>query len=329
MGYVVNGVATRVGLGVALAFAVFIDVLAAQSPAVYPQRPVRIIVAVTAGGAVDSTARIVAEYFGTTLGQRFIVDNRPGAGGSIGVEIAATAAKDGHTLLVSSPSLVTNAAVQPVRYDPVRDLQAVTKLTSNPYILVATPSLPANTVQQLIALAKAKPGAITYASSGTGGILHLGSELLCALAGVRMTHVPYKGLADAYPAIVSGEVGWVLGSPITALPLIRAKRIKAIAVTSPKRSNALADIPTIAESGVPGYDVTAWIGLFAPAGVPQPIIEYLHREASNAIRAPEVARRMAAEGTDVVGNAPREFAVEVKAEFDRWRALAKTAGIKP
>ena len=301
---------------------------AAESAPSYPQRPVRIIVPLTPGGGVDTAARIVADHLGNALGQRFVVDNRPGAGGSIGVELVAGAAKDGYTLLVSSSSLVTNAAVQQQRYDPIRDFTAITKLTTNPYLLAATPSLPANSVQELIALAKAKPGALTYASSGTGGVLHLGAELLCAITGVKMTHVPYKGVAEAYPAVATGDVSWILGSPISALPLIRAGRMKALAVTTATRSKALPDLPTIAESGVPGYDVTAWFGMFAPSGVPQSIVARLHEESSKAIRAPELARRLAAEGTDVVGNTPREFAVEVKAEFEKWRAVAQKAGLK-
>jgi tripartite-type tricarboxylate transporter receptor subunit TctC len=292
----------------------------------YPSRPVRVIVPLTPGGGVDTLARIVADHFSQALGQRFIVDNRPGAGGSIGVETVAKAAPDGHTLLVSSSSLVTNAAIQSVRYDPVRDFRPVTKLTANPYIVVTTPSLPVSSVKELVALARART--VTYASSGTGGILHLGAELLCALAGVQMTHVPYKGVAEGYPAVVSGQVNWMLGSPISALPLVKANRLKGIAVTSAARSKSLPDLPTIAESGFPGYEVDAWFGLFAPARVPGPIIERLHAEAVKAVRAPEIERRMEAEATDVVGNAPREFSAQVRAEYEKWRSLVAKAGLK-
>lgn len=294
----------------------------------YPLRPVRIVVPVSAGGGVDTLARIVAEHFSMTLGQRFIVDNRPGAGTSIGAEIVAKAVPDGHTLMVSSSSFVTNAAVQSVRYDPVKDFQPVTKLTTNPYVILTTPSLPVSSVKELIALARSKPGVITYASSGTGGIFHLGSELLCVLAGVQMTHVPFKGVADGYPAVISGQVNWIFGSPISALPFIRAGRLKGIAVTSAARSKALPDLPTVAESGVPGYEVDAWFGLFAPTRVPGPIIERLYTEAGRAVRAPEVERRMEAEGTGVVANRPQEFAAEVKAEFEKWRSLVTKAGLK-
>jgi len=294
----------------------------------YPSRPVRVIVPLTPGGGVDILARIVADHYSQVLGQRFIVDNRPGAGGSIGVETVAKAAPDGHTLLVSSSSMVTNAAIQSVRYDPIRDFQPVTKLTSNAYILLTSTSLPVSSVKELVALARSKPGNVTYASSGTGGVLHLGAELLCALAGVQMNHVPYKGVADAYPAVISGQVNWVLGNPISALPLIRAGRVKGIAVSGAARMKVLPDLPTIAESGVPGYSVDAWFGLFAPARVPPRIIEKLYVEASRAVRAPELERRMQAEGADVVGNPPQEFAAQVKAEYEKWRSLVAKAGLK-
>ena len=317
---------THAGYAVVLVALAFAGVpCAAQS---YPQRPVRVVVPLTPGGGVDTLARIISDHFSQTLGQRFIVDNRPGAGGSIGVETVAKAAPDGHTLLVSSSSLVTNAAIQSVRYDPVRDFQPITKLTTNPYVILTTPSLPVSSVKELIALARAKPGVVTFASSGTGGILHLGAELLCALSGVQMIHVPYKGVAEGYPAVVSGQVNWILGSPISALPLVKAGRLKGIAVTSAARNKALPDLPTIAESGVPGYEVDAWFGLFAPARVPAPIIEKLHAEAVKAMRAPEIERRMEAEGTDVVANRPQEFAAQVKAEFEKWRSLVAKAGLK-
>jgi tripartite-type tricarboxylate transporter receptor subunit TctC len=277
---------------------------------------------------VDILARIVADHYSQVLGQRFIVDNRPGAGGSIGVETVAKAAPDGHTLLVSSSSMVTNAAIQTVRYDPIRDFQPVTKLTSNAYILLATTSLAVSSVKELVALARSQPGNVTYASSGTGGVLHLGAELLCALAGVRMNHVPYKGVADAYPAVISGQVNWVLGNPISALPLIRAGRVKGIAVSGAARMKVLPELPTIAESGVPGYTVDAWFGLFAPARVPPRIVEKLYVEASRAVRAPELERRMQAEGADVVGNPPQEFAAQVRAEYEKWRSLVAKAGLK-
>jgi tripartite-type tricarboxylate transporter receptor subunit TctC len=294
----------------------------------YPQRPVRIIVPLSPGGGVDLIARVIADHYSQAMGQRFIVDNRPGAGGTIGVETVAKAAADGHTLLVSSSSMVTNAVIQAQRYDPIRDFQPVTKLTSNSYVVLVTPSLPVSSVKDLVALARSQPGKITYASSGVGAILHMGSELLCAMTGVKMTHVPYKGVAEAYPAVVSGLVNWVLGNPLSAAPLMKAGRVKGIAVTGATRMKAMPELPTVAESGVPGYAVEAWFALFAPARTPMTVVSRLQAEAAKAIHAPELERRYAAEGTDMVGNSPQEFAKEVKAEHEKWRTLVAKAGLK-
>jgi tripartite-type tricarboxylate transporter receptor subunit TctC len=294
----------------------------------YPQRPVRIVVNVTAGGGVDALARIAAQHYTQIWGQSFVVDNRVGAGGSIGVEIVAKSAPDGHTLLVTSSGVVTNAVLRPQGYDPVRDLAPVSRLTSNPYIVILTPAVPAANVKELVALAKTKPGGLSFASAGIGSIVHMGAELLTVLAGVTMTHVPYKGVADAYPAVAAGQADWMIGSPLSALPLIRAGRLKAIAVTSNVRAKALPDLPTVAESGVPGYDVVAWFGMFAPAHTPPAVIEKLNAEAKRALQTPEVARRMEIEGTDIVGNTPQQFAAEVKAEFAKWRELVKKTGMK-
>lgn len=294
----------------------------------YPQRPVRIIVNVTAGGGVDALARIAAQHYNQVWGQPFVVDNRTGAGGSIGVQTVVKAAPDGYTLLVTSSSVVTNAAIHPQGYDPVRDLQPITRLTSNPYIIVVTPSLPVATMKELVALAKTKPGGLSFASAGTGSIVHMGAELVSVLAGVPMTHVPYKGVADAYPSVASGQVDWMLGSPISVLPFIKGGRLRGIAVTSATRSKAMPELPTVAQSGVPGYEVVAWFGMLGPTGVPRPIIDKLSAEAKRALQTPEVARRMEIEGTDIVGNSPRDFAVEVKAEFEKWREVVRKTGMK-
>jgi tripartite-type tricarboxylate transporter receptor subunit TctC len=294
----------------------------------YPSRPVRVIVPLSPGGGVDTIARVISDHYSQVMGQRFVVDNRPGAGGTIGVETVAKAAPDGHTLLVSSSSMVTNAAIQKQRYDPIRDFQPVTKLTSNSYVVLVTPSLPVSSVKDLLALAKSQPGKITYASSGVGAVLHLGMELLCSLSGTQMTHVPYKGVADAYPAVASGLVNLVLGNPLSAAPLMKAGRVRGIAVTGAARMRAMPGLPTVAESGVPGYAVEAWFALFAPARVPASIVSRLQVEAAKAIHAPELAKRYEVEGTDVVGNSPQEFAGEVKAEYEKWRALVAKAGLK-
>jgi len=293
----------------------------------YPERPVRIVVPVSAGGGVDSIARIVARHYNAEWGQPFIVDNRPGAGGSLGAEIAARATPDGYTLMVSSSSYITNAAVRKVRYHPIKDFQPITKLTTNPYIVVVTPSLPVKSIPDLIALAKAKPDTLNYASSGNGGILHMGAELLTALSNTRMTHVPYKGVADGYPAVMSGTVNWMLGSPISAQPLMKAGRLRGIAVTGAKRLKALPDLPAIAET-LPGYEVSAWFALFAPAGTPAAIVDRLYREASKAVNEPTLSSRLEAGGTETVGNPPKEFSQQTRAEFAKWQNLVKKTGLK-
>jgi tripartite-type tricarboxylate transporter receptor subunit TctC len=215
----------------------------AKAAGAYPARPVRIIVPLSPGGGVDILARIVGQHYHALWGQPFIVDNRPGAGGNIGYETVAKAQSDGYTLLVSASGIVTNAAVRESGYDPVRDFRAISKLTANPYVLVTTPSLPVSSVRDLIALAKAKPGQVTYGSAGIGSNPHLAAELFGFLAGVQITHVPYKGLSEAYPAVMSGTVNWVLGTPLTAMPLMRAGRLKGIAVTGAARSRTLPELP--------------------------------------------------------------------------------------
>jgi tripartite-type tricarboxylate transporter receptor subunit TctC len=294
---------------------------AAQS---YPQRPVRIVVNVTAGGGVDTTARVVAQHLHSVFKQPFVVDNRTGAGGTIGIELVAKAAPDGYTLLVCSSGIVTNAAYKPQNYDPVLDFQPVSNLTSTPYIVVVSPSLAVHSVKDLIALAKAKPGAVTYATSGVGAITHFGASLLPLLSDTRMLMVPYKGVADAYPAVASGEVNWMIGATISSMPLVKAGRLRAIAITSAKRSKALPDLPTVAESGLPDYEVVGWFGMFAPAGTPMAIVEKLNAEAKRALARPDFVRLAETQGTEIVASSPQELARVVKSEVSVWGKVARS-----
>jgi len=325
---------TKARRGCAAPFAVFAALAAADvsaqsgASANYPQRPVRIIVPVTAGGGVDSVARVVAQHFNAVWGQPFVVDNRTGGGGSIGIELTARASPDGYTLLVCSSGAVTTAAFRPQNYDPVRDLQPITVLTAAPYVLLAAPSLPVANVKELIAAARVKPNAMSFASAGNGGILHMMAELFVSMASTQMLHVPFKGAADAYPAVVSGQVNWMFGAPISSLPLVKAGRLKAIAVSGAARSKLLPDLPTVAESGLPGYDVRGWFGFAGPRGLPKNIVAQLYNESKRAMNAPEVVRRMANEGMEIVVNTPEEFAAEVKAEYDKWRTVVKRLDIK-
>jgi tripartite-type tricarboxylate transporter receptor subunit TctC len=304
---------------------------AAQAPDAqsYPQRPVRIVVNVTAGGGVDTTARVVAQHLTSVLKQPFVVDNRTGAGGSIGIELVAKSAPDGHTLLICSSGIVTNAASRPQNYDPIRDFQPVSNLTSTPYIVVVTPSLPVKSIKDLIELAKSKPGAVSYATSGAGSITQLGAELLPLLSGTKMLSVPYKGVADAYPAVASGDVNWMIGAAISSLPLVKAGRLRAIAITTARRSKALPDLPTVAESGVPGYEVVGWFAMFAPAGTPMAIVEKLSAEARRALQRPDFAHMAEAQGTEILGSSPQELARVVKAEVEIWRKVVGNLGTRP
>lgn len=294
----------------------------------YPQRPVRIIVNVTAGGGVDATARVVAQHLASILKQPFIVDNRTGAGGSIGIELVSKSAPDGYTLLICSSGIVTNAAFRPQNYDPIRDFQPVSNLTSTPYIVVVSPSLPVKSIKDLIDLARSKPGAVSYATSGAGSITQLGADLLPMLSGTKMLSVPYKGVADAYPAVVSGEVNWMIGAAISSLPLVKAGRLRAIAITTARRSKALPDLPTVAESGVPGYEVVGWFAMFAPARTPMALVEKLSAEAKRGLERPDFARMAEAQGTEILGSSPQELARVVKAEVEIWHKVVGNSGIK-
>jgi len=298
---------------------------AAQS---WPQRPVRVVVNVTPGGGTDGTARAVTQQLNTVFKQPFIIDNRAGAGGSIGIETVAKAAPDGYTLLVCSVGILTNAAFRPQNYDPVRDFQGVSKLRGSSYLLVTTPSLPVKSVSDLVAMARAKPGGVSYATSGVGGITHLGAELLAMLSGTKMLSVPYKGVADGYPAVASGDVNWMMGSSFSAMPLARAGRLRALAITTAKRSKSLPDIPTVAESGVPGYELLGWIALLAPAGTPLPLARAISVEAGRAMRNPEFARRAEADGAEIIASTPEELNRSLKTEMQIWRDVVAKAGIK-
>ena len=315
--------------GTALSAMLLAAPLSAAAAQPYPERPVRIVVNVTAGGGVDTTARVVAQHLYSVFKQTFVVDNRTGAGGAIGIDLVAKAAPDGYTLLICSSGIVTNAAYRKVNYDPIRDLQPVSNLTSTPYIIVVTPSLPVKSVKDLIALAKAKPGTVSFATSGLGSITHLGASLLPTLSGTKMLSVPYKGVADAYPAVASGDVNWMIGAAISSLPLINAGRLRALAITSTQRSQALPHLPTVVESGLPGYEVVGWFGMFAPAGTPMALVETLSAEAKRGLLQPEFARRAKAQATEILGSSPQELARVVKAELEIWRKVVKESDIKP
>jgi len=290
----------------------------------YPVRPIRIVVPNSAGGTADTLGRLLAQGLGARLGGQVLVDNRPGAGTIIGTEIVARAAPDGYTLLMSPTTMAINpAAYKKLPYDALRDFAPISQLASVPSVLVVHPSVPAKSVKELIALAKSRPGELLYASPGQGTIPHLTMELFASMAGIRMVHVPYKGAAPARLDLVAGRV-----STSTVIAFVPDGKLRALGVTGSRRSAALPDLPTIAETGLPGFELVQWYGLLTPAGTSQEIIARLHREALVALRAPDIRRHLARNGGEVVGSSPKEFAAFLKAETVKMAKVAKVAGIE-
>lgn len=295
----------------------------------YPTKPVRIVVPQSAGASTDLVARLTAQKLAEAFGQPVVVDNRPGAGSIVGTDLVAKATPDGYTLLVVASSVTINPSLHKnLPFDPIRDLAPITQLSAYPNMLTVHPSLPVKSVQDLIAYAKSKPGQINYGSSGTGTGTHLSGELFKNMTGVEMVHIPYKGGAPAVTALLGGQVQLNFASIQSVLPHVRAGKLRAIAVTTAKRSPAASEVPTIAESGVPGYDHGPWNGMFAPAKTPREVISRLNAEVVKALQTPEMKPVLSHEGADIIGNTPEEFAAIVKNETARWAQLIKSAGIK-
>ena len=297
-------------------------------PAAYPERPVRLIVPYAAGGSTDTVARMVGARLSERLGQQFVADNRTGGGTIIGTEIAARAAPDGHTLLMATPPLVVNPSLRKVPYDLARDFVAVTNVAASSNLLVVHPSVPAAGTRELIALLKAAPGNHNYGSSGVGGASHLAMALFLHMAGVDAVHVPYKGGAPAVTDLVAGRLSLAMANLTTAQPHIRANRLRGLGIGTRVRSPLFPDMPTIAESGVPGYEANNWNGVVAPAGTPRTVVSLLQKSIAEVLKEPAVADRMAKAALDPIGDAPAEFARYLKAEADKWGKLVKAAGIK-
>ncbi len=295
----------------------------------YPARPIRLVVPFPPGGGNDTIARLMGQKLAPALGQQVLVDNRPGAGGTIGAEIAAKSPPDGYTLFlagVASHGINPNLRRQ-LPYDPVRDFSGVSLIASAPLLVVVHPSLPATSVKQLVALAKAKPGAINYASNGTGGSSHLAAELFMMMTGTTMVHIPYKGLSLALTDLLSGQVQLMFSSAVAMLPQVKAGKLRAIAMTGAKRSQAIPDIPTVAEAGVPGYETGSWYGIVAPAKTPRPIIERLSREIATATRSAEISRRLVDEAVIPIGSTAEEFDAHIRRELARWAKVIAKARI--
>jgi tripartite-type tricarboxylate transporter receptor subunit TctC len=296
----------------------------------YPARPVRVIVPQSAGGSTDLAARIVVQRMSEAMGQTFVVDNRPGAGSLNGTETVAKAAPDGYTLLTVAASFTINPSLhERLPFDPIRDFAPITRLAALPHILVVHPTLPVKSVKELVALAKAKPGELNYASSGVATSTHLAAELFKHLTGTQMVQVPYKGGAPGIVGLVSGEVQLYFATISTALPHVKSGKIRALAVTSAKRSVVAPEYPTIAEAGVRGYEHASWVGMLAPANTPSTIISTLNAEAGKALGRDDVKNPLLKDGLETVGDSPREFASLIKAEVAKWMKVVKAAGIKP
>lgn len=304
---------------------------AALSQDSYPNRLIRIIVPTAPGGPSDISARMIAQELSKRWGRQVVVETRPGAGTIIGSEIVARAPPDGYTLLVSPSTLAINpASYKKMPYDALRDFAPITQTLFVPNLIVMHPSLPAKSVRGLIALAKARPGEILYGSSGHGTNPHLTIELFASMANIRLLHVPYKGTLPGLVDLLAGRVAILATSSMSlTVPHVRTGRLRALGVTAAARTEALPDIPTIAEAGLPGYEAVQWSGLLAPAGTPREIIARLHKEATAILRTPEVRERLAGDSVEVVASSPEEFAAFLKAETVKWARVAKAAGIQP
>lgn len=293
----------------------------------YPAKAVHIVVPFAAGGGVDITTRLIAEKL--PWGNRVIVENRPGGGSVVGTEVVARSAPDGYTLLMTAPPFTTNAAlVANLPYDSLRDFAPVTLAASAPLLVMVHPSLPARSIKELIEIAKARPGQLAYGSSGNGGPQHLGGELFKSMSNVDIVHVPYKGSAPAAADLVGGHVQLGFGDLLTVLPYVKAGRLRPLAVTGLQRSSIMPELPTVAESALPGFEAMTWYGLFARAGTPPAVIATINADFARALKLPEIKDRLAAEGTDVVGNDPATFGAFIQAEIEKVLRLSKIASIR-
>jgi tripartite-type tricarboxylate transporter receptor subunit TctC len=310
----------------AAALALFV-VSASASAQSYPTGPVRVIVPFPAGGGVDTTGRLIGQKLTEALGKQFVVDNRPGANGMIGSELAAKAPRDGYTLMVNGANFVTTPSLyKKVTYDPIREFDPVSLVALAPNVLVVHPSLPVKSVKELAALARARPGQVNFAGSGSGSTPHLAAELFNTLANVKMVHVPYRGTGPAIAGLMSGEASVMFMPTTNAVPLVKSGRLRALAVTSAKRLTALPELATVAESGLKGYESSQWYGVLAPAGTPADILNTLNTHIAKIMQTPEMRQRMTDSGSVAVGSTREAFATHLREEFAKWARVIKQSG---
>jgi tripartite-type tricarboxylate transporter receptor subunit TctC len=295
----------------------------------YPAGPVRIIVPFPPGGGVDGAGRLIGQKLAEAMGKPFVVDNRPGANGMIGSELAAKAAKDGYTLMVNGANFVTTPSLySKASYDPVRDFEPVALLALAPNVLVVHPSLPAKSVKDLIALARARPGQVNFAGSGSGSTPHLAAELFNTLAKVKMVHIPYRGTGPAIVGLMSGEASVMFMPTTNAVPLVKAGRLRALAVTTRERVPAMPELPTVAESGLKGYESSQWYGVMAPAGTPAEVLGLLNSHIAKIMQAPDMKQRLAGDGLVAVGGTREQFAAHIKTETAKWASVIRQSGAR-
>ncbi len=315
---------TRLLLLIAALLSIFASGAWAQG---YPTKPIRLVVPFSPGGGTDTQARAIAQRMSETLGQTVVVDNRPGAGGSIGAEIVVRATPDGYTLIMVSGSYGANAALYKLRYDPIGDIQPVALIGTTGLVLSVHPSVPARSVKEFIAHAKANPGKLNFGSAGTGGLGHLAGEVFKLESKVDFVHVPYKGSGPTMRALLAGEIQLSFSSMVPSIPHVKAGRLRALGVTTAQRSPALPDVPAISET-LPGYEVTHWYGLWGPRGLPKPILARWNREVSRVLQLDDVKRRLSNEGMVPGGGSPESFAKFLRQQVEKWRRVVKEANIK-
>jgi tripartite-type tricarboxylate transporter receptor subunit TctC len=294
----------------------------------YPAKPIRLLIPTAAAGGPDTIGRAIGQALTDNFGQTVVVDNRPGASGAIALDLGRLAAADGYTLNIFSVSQIIRPLLFRVPYDLERDFAPITQLSAQSYVLMTTPSLPVKSVSELLAHARANPGKLNFASVGQGSQIHLMTELFRAMTKIQVVHVPYKGIAAAYPDLFAGTIHFTFAGIISAQAHVKAQRVRALAVSGPTRMKALPELPTVAEAGVPGFAVTQWYGLLAPAGTPRATVGFLNKEANRALQQPDVAGRIAAEGSEAVGSNPQQLAAQIKAERAKWTKVIKESGIK-
>ena len=317
----------RFASGAVFALAVFLLTGTAGAQQ-YPTKPVRIVVPFAPGGGSDFIARFVAQRLTESMGKQFIVENKPGAGGVLGIEQGIKSAPDGYTLTLIASSYTVNPSIYKLSFDPVADITPVIQLSQGPLVAVVRPTLPVKTTKELIELAKAKPGQVNFDSSGQGSVIHLATELFASMAGIKMNHIPYKGTGPALTDTIGGQTDVFFSSTATALPQIQAGKLRAIAVTTARRLPALPEVPTIAESGVAGYDVVLWHGLIGPKGLPSAIVARINSEATKVLKMPQTAEQLKSDGVAPAGGAPEQFLAQIKQEIGVWRKVAADAKVK-